>query len=147
MPISRCEMDASTSSWRISIGSSMVTTWTFRVALMWWTIAASVVVFPEPVGPATSTRPRLSSAKRARAACRMWPAFAAGRTWTDRTPYTASMGSIGTPELLIVLVVVLVLFGGSKLPGLARSLGEAGREFRKGAAAEQKNDERGAPDS
>ena len=46
------------------------------------------------------------------------------------------MGSIGAPELLIVLVVVLVLFGGSKLPGLARSLGEAGREFRKGAAHE-----------
>ena len=44
------------------------------------------------------------------------------------------MGSIGAPELLIVLVVVLVIFGGSKLPSLARNLGEAGREFRKGTA-------------
>lgn len=39
------------------------------------------------------------------------------------------------PDLIIVLVVVLVLFGGSKLPGLARSLGEASKEFRKGTEA------------
>lgn len=37
--------------------------------------------------------------------------------------------NLGAPELLIVLVVVLVLFGGAKLPKLARSLGEARREF------------------
>lgn len=43
------------------------------------------------------------------------------------------MGSIGTSELIIVLVVVLVLFGGSKLPKLARSLGQAQNEFKKGA--------------
>jgi sec-independent protein translocase protein TatA len=39
---------------------------------------------------------------------------------------------IGAPELLIVLVIVLVLFGGAKLPKLARSLGEAQREFKRG---------------
>ena len=39
------------------------------------------------------------------------------------------MGSLGAPELLIVLVVILVLFGGAKLPQLARSLGQAKREF------------------
>jgi sec-independent protein translocase protein TatA len=39
------------------------------------------------------------------------------------------MFGLGAPELLIVLAVVLVLFGGSKLPQLARSLGEAKREF------------------
>jgi sec-independent protein translocase protein TatA len=39
------------------------------------------------------------------------------------------MGSLGAPELLILLVVVLVLFGGAKLPQLARSLGQAKREF------------------
>ncbi|HJR25456.1 MAG TPA: twin-arginine translocase TatA/TatE family subunit [Acidimicrobiales bacterium] len=37
--------------------------------------------------------------------------------------------NLGAPELLIVLVVVLVLFGGAKLPKLARSLGEAKREL------------------
>jgi sec-independent protein translocase protein TatA len=44
---------------------------------------------------------------------------------------------VGPPELIIVLVIVLVLFGGKKLPELARSLGQAKREFnessRKGA--------------
>ena len=40
---------------------------------------------------------------------------------------------MGPPELLIILVVVLVLFGGSKLPGLAKSLGEAQREFKRGS--------------
>jgi sec-independent protein translocase protein TatA len=37
--------------------------------------------------------------------------------------------NLGTPELLLVLAVVLLLFGGAKLPSLARSLGEAKREF------------------
>ncbi len=40
--------------------------------------------------------------------------------------------NLGVPELLIVLVVVLVLFGGAKLPKLARSLGQAKNEFEKG---------------
>ena len=39
---------------------------------------------------------------------------------------------LGAPELLIILVVVLVLFGGKKLPDLARSLGAAKREFQEG---------------
>ena len=41
--------------------------------------------------------------------------------------------NLGAPELLIVLVVILLLFGGAKLPKLARSLGQAQGEFRKGA--------------
>lgn len=35
----------------------------------------------------------------------------------------------GTPELLLILLVVLVLFGGAKLPQLARSMGQARKEF------------------
>jgi sec-independent protein translocase protein TatA len=42
------------------------------------------------------------------------------------------MPSIGVPELIIILVVVLLLFGSTRLPKLARSLGEASREFKKG---------------
>ena len=41
---------------------------------------------------------------------------------------------IGPPELLIIAAIVLVLFGGAKLPQLARSLGHARREFQKGLA-------------
>jgi sec-independent protein translocase protein TatA len=40
---------------------------------------------------------------------------------------------LGPTELLIVLAIALLLFGGAKLPKLARSLGEASKEFRKGA--------------
>jgi sec-independent protein translocase protein TatA len=36
------------------------------------------------------------------------------------------------PEWLIVLVVVLVLFGSTKIPALFRSLGQAQNEFKKG---------------
>jgi sec-independent protein translocase protein TatA len=40
--------------------------------------------------------------------------------------------NLGTPELIIVLVVVLLLFGGTQLPKLARSLGQAQKEFKRG---------------
>jgi sec-independent protein translocase protein TatA len=39
---------------------------------------------------------------------------------------------LGPPELIIVLIVVLLVFGANRLPKLARSLGEAQREFRRG---------------
>lgn len=39
---------------------------------------------------------------------------------------------IGPPELILILVVVLVLFGGAQLPKLARNLGKAQQEFKKG---------------
>ncbi len=42
------------------------------------------------------------------------------------------MGSLGSSELIIILVVLLVLFGGAKLPQLARSLGQAQRELKAG---------------
>lgn len=36
------------------------------------------------------------------------------------------------PELIIILIVILLLFGGAKLPKLARSLGQAQNEFKRG---------------
>ena len=39
---------------------------------------------------------------------------------------------LGPTELIILLVIVLVLFGGAKLPKLARSLGQAKKEFEAG---------------
>ncbi len=49
-----------------------------------------------------------------------------------RSTGTVADVNLGAPELLIVLVVILVLFGGSKLPKLARSLGQAQNEFKQG---------------
>ncbi len=63
-PTSRWLTAESSSWWRTSIGSSIVTMWHSRVWLMWSTMAASVVVFPQPVGPVTRIRPRCSSARR-----------------------------------------------------------------------------------
>ena len=40
--------------------------------------------------------------------------------------------SFGGPEMIIVLVLVLVLFGGSQLPKLAKNLGKAQKEFKDG---------------
>lgn len=38
---------------------------------------------------------------------------------------------MGTPELIMVAVVILVLFGGAQLPKIARNLGQAQRELKK----------------
>ncbi len=48
---------------------------------------------------------------------------------------------IGQQELLVIFLIILVLFGGSKLPELARSLGKAKVEFRKGMQEEEKKKE------
>ena len=42
--------------------------------------------------------------------------------------------SFGAPEMIIVLVVVLLLFGTTRLPKLARSIGQASKEFKEGVA-------------
>jgi sec-independent protein translocase protein TatA len=39
---------------------------------------------------------------------------------------------LGAPELIIILAILLLLFGGKKLPELSKSLGESMRELRKG---------------
>jgi sec-independent protein translocase protein TatA len=53
--------------------------------------------------------------------------------------------NILSPEILIVLVVVGVLFGGSKLPELARSLGSAKSEFEKGQRGDDVDDDDDEP--
>jgi sec-independent protein translocase protein TatA len=39
---------------------------------------------------------------------------------------------VGWPELIIVLVILLLLFGSTKLPKLSRSIGESARELKDG---------------
>ena len=52
---------------------------------------------------------------------------------------------LGPTELLIVLAIALLLFGGAKLPKLARSMGEASREFKKGVDGHTTDDEESKP--
>ena len=51
------------------------------------------------------------------------------------------MGGIGAPELIIVLLIVLLIFGGAKLPKLAKSMGQASKEFKKGLSEGADDDE------
>jgi sec-independent protein translocase protein TatA len=51
------------------------------------------------------------------------------------------MPNIGIPELLILLVVLLVIFGPKRLPGLGRSVGEGMREFKDSVTGKSKDDE------
>lgn len=44
------------------------------------------------------------------------------------------MGRFGAEELLVVLAIVVLFFGGEKIPKLMRGIGEGVREFRKGVA-------------
>lgn len=45
----------------------------------------------------------------------------------------AGLLGLGTPEILLIFFVILLLFGGAKLPSLARGLGQSIREFKKAA--------------
>lgn len=44
----------------------------------------------------------------------------------------AFLQNIGLPELLVVLVIILLLFGAKRLPEIARGLGKSIQEFKKG---------------
>ena len=52
------------------------------------------------------------------------------------------MPNLGGGELLVVLLIVLLIFGGTKVPQLARSLGQAQREFRKGSSEDEINEKK-----
>jgi sec-independent protein translocase protein TatA len=54
------------------------------------------------------------------------------------------MPHFGMQELLIILLVVLVLFGGKKLPELARGLGQGMKEFKKATRDHSSDDEESA---
>jgi len=46
-------------------------------------------------------------------------------------------GRIGLPELLLILVIVLIFFGGRRIPEIMRGLGEGIRSFREGMHGDQ----------
>lgn len=47
---------------------------------------------------------------------------------------TALFQSVGLPELAIILLIALIIFGPAQLPKIGRSMGKALREFREGSA-------------
>jgi len=59
------------------------------------------------------------------------------------------LGGIGMPELLVILVIILIIFGANKLPQIGEGLGKGIRNFKKATrereenAIEHKEDEEG----
>jgi sec-independent protein translocase protein TatA len=52
------------------------------------------------------------------------------------------MRSLGLPELLVILGVAVLLFGGKKIPEVAKGLGEGIRNFKNALKSEEKVDEK-----
>ena len=51
-------------------------------------------------------------------------------------------GQIGVPELLVILVIALLVFGPSKLPSLGKSIGEGIVSFKKGLSGHADKDDK-----
>lgn len=62
------------------------------------------------------------------------------------TPTLAAFMGMGATELLIILAIVVLLFGATKLPSLAKGLGESIKEFKK-ASKEDPNEEKKQPEA
>jgi sec-independent protein translocase protein TatA len=54
---------------------------------------------------------------------------------------------LSTPDLLIILAIVLLLFGAKKLPELSRSIGSSARELRKGLSGDEEKSEKTSSDA
>jgi sec-independent protein translocase protein TatA len=52
-------------------------------------------------------------------------------------------GNIGIPELIIILVIILLLFGASRLPEIGRGLGRGIKNFKESTRDEAKDDAAG----
>lgn len=50
--------------------------------------------------------------------------------------------NLGLPELIIILIIIMLLFGANRIPDIARSLGRSVSEFKKGAREGTEDDEK-----
>ena len=63
----------------------------------------------------------------------------------ETSPVFFAVFGIGGTELLIILAIVLLLFGGTKLPSLARGLGQSIKEFKKASKDDPEDDKAKKP--
>ena len=56
------------------------------------------------------------------------------------------MGNLGAPEILILLLLALVFFGGSRLAGIGKGLGEGIKNFKKGLKDDDDDGAKGKPE-
>ena len=52
------------------------------------------------------------------------------------------MPSLGTPELILIIVIILLLFGAKKLPELSKTIGSSIKELRDGLSSDKKDDKK-----
>jgi sec-independent protein translocase protein TatA len=83
-------------------------------------------VIESPLFPRHSPSPRL---RRSRL-----------RSLEDRDLGVIMFGSIGIPELIIILVIILLLFGASRLPEIGRGLGKGIKNFKESTRESSKDD-------
>ena len=55
-----------------------------------------------------------------------------------------AIAGLGTPELLVIAVVIFLLFGATRLPQLAKSLGQSKRAFKEGLDEAEKEEQKEA---
>jgi len=58
------------------------------------------------------------------------------------TETVLAIGGLGTPELLVIAVVIFLLFGATRLPQLAKSIGQSKRAFKEGLEEGEKDTEK-----
>ncbi|HXC06283.1 MAG TPA: twin-arginine translocase TatA/TatE family subunit [Bacteroidia bacterium] len=59
--------------------------------------------------------------------------------------YAGLLGGLGAPEILLILVIVLLMFGGKKIPELMKGLGQGVKEFKDASKQAETKDTTSAP--
>jgi sec-independent protein translocase protein TatA len=57
------------------------------------------------------------------------------------------LGVVGPWQLILIIVIVLLLFGGKKIPELMKGLGQGAREFKKGMSGEDEEEKKKADET
>ncbi|GAB2696525.1 hypothetical protein GCM10027037_20540 [Mucilaginibacter koreensis] len=52
------------------------------------------------------------------------------------------MGGLGAPEIILIIIAILILFGGRKIPELMKGLGQGVKEFKDASNSDRKDDAR-----
>jgi len=63
-----------------------------------------------------------------------------GSPWINQTQEFAMIGGIGMPELIIILVIILIIFGAGKLPEIGAGIGKGIKNFKKATKEVESDD-------